>query len=231
MLGYVTTGCNRTAAPFASEPGSDTAHALLDAAAAATPTAVALCTAGAAAPADRVTYAELASRAFQLAVALAELRLPREDNRLIGLLTERSTAAVVAIFGILKAGGTYVPLDVGFPRKRIKEIVDDARCPAVLLESDQLAGKLCAGLAAALLVFGAAGELRACEGQRARLEALPARRWAGPLHTTGSSLVYVMYTSGSTGKPKGVMVRHAELLMRVTWMQAALTPAAPQPEP
>ena len=122
---------------------------------------------------------------------------------------------MVAIFGILKAGAAYVPLDVSFPPRRIAEIVDeDAQCPAVLIEHKDLAATHCAGLRADLLVFGSTGTLCAL--------GTPSREaTAGPLLTTGSDLIYVMYTSGSTGKPKGVMVAHTELLMRVAWMQEA----------
>ena len=167
---------------------------------------------------------QLSSRSTGLAHRLGAHGLPHVDNRLIGLLSERSIAAVVAIFGILKAGAAYVPLDVKYPPKLIREVIDDdARCPAVLLETEALVLRLCAGLKARLFVFGATGVLVRAVGQMPAPDGVDGEKLGearmDPLQSSSHDLVYCMYTSGSTGKPKGVMVGHRELLMRVGWLQ------------
>ena len=72
-----------------------------------------------------VTYGEIESRANQLARHLKERGVG--PDVLVGLLVDRSIDMVVALFGVMKAGGTYVPLDPVFPRDRLSYMIEDSR--------------------------------------------------------------------------------------------------------
>ena len=161
----------------------------LDAQAARTPEAVALTFKSAS-----FTYRELHARANQLARHLRTLGVG--PDTFVGVCVERSPSLLVALLGVLKAGGAYIPLDPGYPRARLAQVLSDAK-PRVLLTQQWLVAHLPEHDAATLCVDT---EWTAVERQ-AR-DPLPAL--ALPQH-----LAYAIYTSGSTGRPKGVMISHA----------------------
>ena len=85
-----------------------TLPALFEGHAARTPEAVALIFGQ-----ESVTYGELNARANQLAHHLISLGVRAES--LVGIALERSIEMVVALLGVLKAGGAYLPLDPDLP--------------------------------------------------------------------------------------------------------------------
>ncbi|MFJ9774477.1 condensation domain-containing protein, partial [Kitasatospora sp. NPDC101157] len=102
---------------------------LFEAQAAATPEAVALVFGG-----EELTYAELNARANGLAVQLLESGVGTETP--VALLLERSAALVVAILAVLKAGGTYVPLDDAQPEERLRAVLADAGATIAVTDRD-----------------------------------------------------------------------------------------------
>jgi len=154
-----------------------------------TPDAVALFYEG-----EQLTYAALDAQANQVAHRLQQLGIGPEQR--VGLCAERSIELVVGILGILKAGGTYVPLDPAYPRERLAFMLADAQVP-VLLTQERLKDRLPAqGMHVICLDAGQTDQPTRCDRPR------PASYgWAG-------NLAYVMYTSGSTGQPKGVCCTH-----------------------
>jgi amino acid adenylation domain-containing protein len=163
------------------------AHELVEAQATLTPDAVAVEDG-----VGRLTYAELDAMANRIARKLRAMGVRR--GSLVGLCLERSRDMVVALFGILKSGGAYVPVDPGFPKERIAFMLEDAQC-GVLVTQSKLRGELPGG-ATLLDLDEARAELASMSG-----DAL--ERVAGP-----DDRAYVIYTSGSTGKPKGVELPH-----------------------
>ncbi|MFJ7182281.1 amino acid adenylation domain-containing protein [Streptomyces massasporeus] len=160
--------------------------ALFEARAAADPDAVALIAGD-----TRLTRSDVNARANRLARALRARGVRRGDAVLLRL--ERSVDAVVAILAVLKAGGTYVPLDPRQPATRTELILRDTR-PALLLTTrgaPPLDGVPRLELDDPATTAQPAAELR--------LPASPA------------DAAYVMYTSGSTGRPKGITVTHANV--------------------
>jgi amino acid adenylation domain-containing protein/non-ribosomal peptide synthase protein (TIGR01720 family) len=142
-----------------------------------------------------LTYHELNRRADVLADHLRGMGVGCET--LVGLFIHRSVEMIVSLLGILKAGGTYLPLDPEYPLERLKLILDGAE-PAVVLTELRLLERL-------------PEERR----QRAlcvsdRLQSVQDMNWdrQTEVRSTGASAAYVMYTSGSTGRPKGVAVTH-----------------------
>src|SRR5262249_49090541 len=81
-----------------------------------------------------LSYAELDIRAKQIASFLRNAGVNPEE--LVGLYFPRSWEAIIGILGILKSGGTYVPLDPAHPPERIKSILSDANISLVVTSSD-----------------------------------------------------------------------------------------------
>jgi amino acid adenylation domain-containing protein len=142
----------------------------------------------------RLTYGELDLRANRLAHRL--LRLGVGPDVRVAVLTERSPELIVALLGILKAGGTYVPLDVAYPEERLAFMLEDSAAPVLLTQSG-LAGRLPGRVRHAL--FLDLEDLAGESAERPRLDIRP------------NQLAYVIYTSGSTGRPKGGMISHHAL--------------------
>ena len=151
-----------------------------------------------------LTYQELDQRANQLARHLIKLGV-RPETR-VALCLERSLEMVVAIYGTVKAGAAYVPLDSDYPAERIAFMLADANAP-VILTQESLREKL--------------------SRNPARLVCLDHRPWPGEEEVTtapetgvtAENLAYVIYTSGSTGQPKGVMNTHRGIVNYLQWKQ------------
>jgi amino acid adenylation domain-containing protein len=143
-----------------------------------------------------VSYAELNARANRLARHLRDLGVG--PDTLVALALERSVDLVVAILGVLKAGGAYLPLDSTYPADRLAFMLEDA-APHVVVTSAALLGDLPASTARVVCL----------DRDRAALDALPDGNLPGKVGP--ENLAYVIYTSGSTGRPKGVMVTHGNV--------------------
>ena len=174
-----------------------------------------------------LTYEEMDMRAEALAERLrAEWGVGAE--KVVAVCLERSAAWVIALLGIWKAGGAYLPLDARQPAERLRGMVADARAVAVIREAPssnlQPPGKhqgpsegLRGGVWA--ITRPAAGPMAA--GTTAATSESPASRLLHQGGVGGESLAYVIYTSGSTGRPKGVMISHGNLAQLVRWHRRA----------
>ncbi|MCP4658545.1 MAG: amino acid adenylation domain-containing protein, partial [bacterium] len=188
---------NDSAAPYPAA----TIHELFERQAATRPEAVAVVCAGSV---EQVSYRELNRRANRLAHHLRACGVGAEVC--VGLCVERSLEMVVAILGILKAGGVYVPLDPGYPTERLAFMLEDVGAPVLMVQE-----RLLERFAAAAEVPGRR-LLRLDGGMR-----LSRYRPENPSRAaTAENLAYVMYTSGSTGTPKGVSVPHRGVV-RLVW--------------
>lgn len=179
----------------------DLLHGLLERAAGSTPSASAVVDGG-----RTLSYGELNFHAEQLANQLRAIGVG--PGTLVGLLISKSLEAVVGIYGILKAGAAYVPLDVTAPPARIRYILDDARLRVVLV-----------GPASGTAPPAWADS--ATHVEHWLPVSLPDQtRGVGPVASFSvpdDSLAYVLYTSGSTGRPKGVKLSHRNALAFVYW--------------
>ncbi|HEY0604426.1 MAG TPA: condensation domain-containing protein, partial [Herpetosiphonaceae bacterium] len=176
-------------------------HTLIEQQAARTPEATALVFEG-----MSLTYGELNARANQLAHHLRSLDVGAETR--VAVSMERSLELVIALVGVLKASGAYVPVDPSYPADRIQFMLDDAAAP-VLLTQQHLES---------LLPPHSARVLR-LDADWSTIAQQPTSNPA--LLTDATNLAYIIYTSGSTGQPKGAMNTHVAIVNRLLWMQEA----------
>ena len=143
----------------------------------------------------QLTYKQLDDRANQLARHLQRLGVGPEV--LVGVLMERSLEMVVALMGILKSGGAYLPLDPSYPQERLRYMLADAGLRFVICHQ-----AVEAMLPA--LTSDSSIKVLSLDAEWATVAAQPTT--ATGVHTAPDNLAYVLYTSGSTGQPKGVMI-------------------------
>jgi amino acid adenylation domain-containing protein/thioester reductase-like protein len=142
------------------------------------------------------TYRDLNAKANQLAHYLITLGVGPEV--LVGICFERSLDMIVAILGVLKAGGAYLPIDPVYPQERIAFMLADSQVPVLLTQNALRAG---------------------LPQHKARVicldtdwERIDREHCGNPYVKMGAEhLAYVIYTSGSTGRPKGVLITHRGL--------------------
>ena len=179
---------------------------------------------------QQLTYRELNARANRLAHYLQKQGVGAES--LVGICVERSLEMVVGLLGILKAGGTYVPLDPSYPKERLRFILEDAQV-AVVLTQQRLANDLIEDShpQSSIPVLSPSAPLRinSVEGLDPQIKVvcldaegkfIAEKGAQNPVTSvTPEHLAYVIYTSGSTGTPKGVEIQHRALINLVTWHQ------------
>ncbi|MBC9914519.1 amino acid adenylation domain-containing protein [Chitinophaga varians] len=144
-----------------------------------------------------LTYNALFTRARQLGYYLSSKGVGKDV--LVPVCIERSTEMIVALLGILSAGGAYVPIDPEYPEERIRFMLEDTAAPIVItsVESQPALQTIYHGETVILSDqsdFSAAGIT------------------APPAAIQPHDAAYVIYTSGSTGKPKGVIIEHRNVV-------------------
>jgi amino acid adenylation domain-containing protein len=195
-------------------------HELVERRAKAAPEALAVTGPGSGGEPDvRLSYGELDRRATELARYLQRLGVGPEV--VVGVHLDRTPELVVALLGVWKAGGAYLPLEPGCPPDRMAFMLADARARVLLTRSRLLTtNRLFAGEPDPLTAIRAFAV--SVSATNAAADDIP-----GPRQTpTPANLAYVIYTSGSTGQPKGVQIDHASLLNLIDWHQAAFDVSA-----
>ena len=146
-----------------------------------------------------ISYQELEHRSNQLAHYLAQKNVRK--GSIVALLLERSIESYIAILAILKAGASYVPVEVDYPQERINYIFSDLPFDLLITSSQQ-----CKEKTHTLSNYIIVDELSS------ELALQPTTRLITESHQADEdNLCYVIYTSGSTGKPKGVEITHKNI--------------------
>ena len=144
-----------------------------------------------------ISYGQLNARANTVAHQLRALGVM--PGVVVAVCLNRSIELVVALVGIQKSGGAYLPLDPELPSKRLAYMLSDSQAEILVTAKDM------------------ACEIASPEGVRVFEIDSPACALIGlsPANpdrgATPNDIAYVIYTSGSSGKPKGVAVSHASL--------------------
>ncbi|MFE9613501.1 non-ribosomal peptide synthase/polyketide synthase [Streptomyces sp. NPDC006012] len=146
---------------------------------------------------ERVTYGEFNARVNRLARALRRRGVGPETR--VAVMLPYSVDLVVALWAVIKAGASYVPIDTGYPADRIAYILGDSGACLILAESDIEGFER-------IPVTAAENESDDNLGVLAH----------------GGNGSYIIYTSGSTGRPKGTVNTYAGMTNRFRWMQEDL---------
>ncbi len=142
------------------------------------------------------TYKQLDENSNKIANALIERGLEIEDRVLV--LLPKTSKLFASIFGVLKAGGTFIPCDIKQPTTRIKTILEDSDVKYVITTKDMLS------------CFTKTKAIAVEDLLKTNNIILPERK------IEKDNLAYIIYTSGSTSSPKGVMVEHESLANALT---------------
>jgi len=167
---------------------------------------------------NQITYAELDKRSNRLANWLVTMGVKPQDR--IGIYMPRSIHSIISVFGILKAGAIYVPVDPFCPESRLQYIVNKCEIAILLTCRDKLSK-----VSGTFSKDSPLQSVLIMDGLIANLEANPAiklhwweREQKGVSEAPhrakiiDTELSYILFTSGSTGNPKGVMLSHRNAL-------------------
>lgn len=137
---------------------------------------------------QKMTYKELNEKSNQVANYLVKDRKIK-PNDVIGIIQERSFEMIISIFGVMKSGATYIPINPDFPEGRIKYILNDSNSKIVLSEKFELSQSI------------KISDILNKSKEKSNLINKP----------NSEDIIYIIYTSGTTGNPKGVMISHKSL--------------------
>jgi amino acid adenylation domain-containing protein len=167
-----------------------------------------------------LTYGELDRRSNQLARYLRARGVGPDVP--VGVCLTGGFDLIVALLGVVKAGGAYLALDPGYPSARLTLMIAETGAPFVIT-SGELGGQL-----------ETSASLISMDRERSVIEAESFDPIAA--EATADHLAYICYTSGSTGQPKGVSVPHRAIVRLLfgadyahfgpdeTWLQLAPVP-------
>ncbi|REH54898.1 amino acid adenylation domain-containing protein [Tenacibaculum gallaicum] len=115
-----------------------------------------------------------------------------QSGDIIGIKLKRNEKLLTTILGVLKVGGTYVPIDINYPKSRIEYILTDSKSKLIIDDT----------------IFN--------QFKRCKKELSPENL---DLELDCRSLAYIIYTSGTTGNPKGVMITHFNAVALIKWAE------------
>ncbi|RJE25704.1 Non-ribosomal peptide [Aspergillus sclerotialis] len=142
-----------------------------------------------------LTYGELERVSSNLAVHLINSGVGPEI--FVPLCFEKSMWTIVAMLGVMKAGGAFVPMEPSQPESRLQLVIREVNAHIMLCSEEQLAR--CPGLVEKAIAVGPGWAEMSLPSMATSL---------GATSVTPSNAAYIIFTSGSTGTPKGSLVEH-----------------------
>lgn len=160
------------------------------------------------------TYAELENTSNSIARFLIEKGVMRGDRIIIFM--DNCPEAIIALFGILKAGCAFVILDNTLKAPKLHHIIEDAGAKIIFTQSNKVT------IVYEALTTPAAGYTVVCVGNDTSASVLKTLQWYDILETSADTislpriidvdLAALIYTSGSTGEPKGIICTHYNII-------------------
>ncbi len=148
---------------------------------------------------EEITYKEF--RSFAERIDNKVRSITNNEKSVIAVICERSFEMYGAVYGIIRGGNAYLPIDPNYPQDRIDYILSNSNAKAVVAQD-----KFC-HLAGNTPCINATEILNSIE-QPEKTECL----------ANENDTAYVIYTSGSTGNPKGAKISHKSAINRILWM-------------
>lgn len=149
---------------------------------------------------ETLTYKQLDDRANQVANFLTgEGAVPN----VVGLLIERSMDMIVGMWGALKVGAGYLPLDPALPEERIRFMLAQSGATFLLTHEGYLDA------------YSAYLPVQSIDSSKISTQSTECVDFQA--HT--NDLAYCIFTSGSTGRPKGVMINHGNVINLVKGLE------------
>jgi amino acid adenylation domain-containing protein len=148
-----------------------------------------------------ITYGQLNKSANQLARYLIKKGLKTEDK--VGLIVTRDFSMIIGMLAILKAGGSYVPIDNDYPAERQQYLFNHSQATMVIADDDYQLKSM----------IGDSSYIRIDSNEYDSIDDTDLQIDINP-----EQLAYIIYTSGSTGTPKGVMIAHHSVINLVSWV-------------
>lgn len=155
-----------------------------------------------------ISYHQLNSSANQIKELLVSVNIT--DGNRVAICCPKSIEFVSSIFGILKAGAAYVPVDYFSPIERNKFIVENCEVAAIII-TKELFENFKNDFS---FVADIANDLILAKSNKIVLKKSP------------EDLSYILYTSGSTGNPKGVMYSNEGALEFINWSSKIFSPTS-----
>jgi len=149
-----------------------------------------------------ITYDELNKKSNRLAHYLREKGVQPDTS--IAICLDRSIDLLITMWAILKAGASYVPLDISHPIDRVLFILRDTNAP-ILFTTSSLKEEF----------SGYDGTLILLDKVEKSVKSYPDTN--PKEHGSDENLAYIIYTSGSTGLPKGVLIEHKNVVNYCHW--------------
>ncbi|TQV81088.1 non-ribosomal peptide synthetase [Aliikangiella coralliicola] len=146
-----------------------------------------------------LTYKALNEKANQLAFYLQSIGL--KAGEIVGICMHRNSEMVVALLGVLKAGGAYLPLDISYPRARLRYMINDAAVTKIFV-SNELSS----------IVVEPDAQLNFLMWDQVEADCASMAKTNPANQIKPQDTIYLIYTSGSTGKPKGTVITHESVL-------------------
>ena len=174
---------------------------------------------------DSITYEEIDKLTDKLAATLINSGIKKGDR--VGIYINKSIPSIVSIFGILKAGAAYVPLDPKAPIERIDYIIRNCEIECLLTSTAKFksVAQILSNnnpLKTIIVTDHSFKDQNSYKHNIITWEKVTELKHTGytkPIMTE-NDLAYIIYTSGSTGVPKGVMISHLNSLTFVRWVQS-----------
>jgi len=173
-----------------------------------------------------IAYRDLAALSDRLRDRLCAMGVRPGDR--VGIYLRKSIDAVAAIYGILKTGAAYVPVDPGAPAARNAYIMHNCAVGAIVMErrfEPKLRAELeSLGPVPGVLLLDSTGDGSALSRALDEADARGRVPVSETVLPAPGDLAYILYTSGSTGKPKGVMLSHENGVSFVDWCSEVFEP-------